>query len=221
MPIDLVIRDSEETIKLSDKKRRIVGEVKVPKGAFKKGTILKVKPFDGPKPKKEDDDDGCKDDKKEKEEKESKPVSTTIDLTAYSRDGKMVQPKKGIAVSLVTVLPDGVHPSEVCFGFNQDKAKWQCEKDNIEDDKIPGKKNTYEIRRKFDHFTGFSVLLGSTSSKGGCGSWGVLQWLSMTFLIGAGVLFLLVVGIYHYWKTREYNKLEGVLHQMATDSVRK
>ena len=52
------------------------------------------------------------------------------------------------------------------------------------------------ISKEFDHFTGFSVLLGNTRGDGGdgdgceeaSGEFETLQWLSISFLIAAWVL---------------------------------
>jgi hypothetical protein len=77
----------------------------------------------------------------------------------------------------------GFDPKDTCVAFNEGgKSKWSCEEGDrkVIYEHVEG--DYYFISEDFDHFTGFSVLLGATSP-GGCLDFGVLQWLSMAFLI--------------------------------------
>jgi hypothetical protein len=111
-------------------------------------------------------------------------------------------------------LQKGARPSDVCFAFNEGRkgSKWVCEGKGINSTRI-GKKsdNTWLISKGYDHFTGFSVLLGRTVADGGDGDdcddssmdFGTLQWLCIAFLIAAFILSISICLVYHLVKKRE------------------
>lgn len=220
IPVDIVIPDPDEEappIRLVNRKGEVVGGLEIPKGAFDKGTYLKVQPFQGQPPDEEEEDD-CG----EKKKKKRQTVSTSIELTAFTPKGKKASLKKPVKIELTASLPKGVHPSEVCFGFNQGKgSKWKCETEGLKFRRLKGKSNTWEISREFDHFTGFSLLLGDSS--GDCRHWGVMQWLTMAFLIGAGVLSVIICTVYTVYvsrhETREMEKVLKTVSNVARVSV--
>lgn len=91
----------------------------------------------------------------------------------------------------------------MCLAFNggSKDSRWVCEGEGIRWKRLPGKDrdgNAWLIRRKYDHFTGFAVLLGNTSTTE-CDGWGILQWLSVAFLITAGVVIVIVCNVYHFY----------------------
>jgi hypothetical protein len=76
-------------------------------------------------------------------------------------------PPVRVPCSSSLLFQKGEDPRDTCLGYNPNKredSSWKCDNKGVKIKKVNSTKtqNIFSVSQEFDHFTGFSVLLGSS-----------------------------------------------------------
>eukprot|EP01102_Stenamoeba_stenopodia_P014462 TRINITY_DN4806_c0_g1_i1.p1 TRINITY_DN4806_c0_g1~~TRINITY_DN4806_c0_g1_i1.p1 ORF type:complete len:324 (-),score=53.28 TRINITY_DN4806_c0_g1_i1:121-1092(-) len=125
--------------------------------------------------------------------------SAAVDITITNAKGKFI---RKFTQSFRLNLYGSVKGSngQACVGFtNDDQRAWKCNNesdiDNQNQQKVTRDQSVLLVNTQSDHLTSFAVLLGASSSRGGCGedgNWGWIEIASLV-LIGSSVFLVTLV----------------------------
>jgi len=190
-----------------------LGAVVIPPDTFPPNTVIRVTKFDGPSPEIEETDH-CG-----KHKKRKKLVSPMFDVTAYYEKRQHAPKfKKPIEIAQAIVIPDGVDIEDLCLASSTSGDDWKCEdrkhlKFTLINRTSDG--DIYLVRQTVNHFTGFSTLLDITEYTDEppphCAVWGLLQWLSMAFIIAAVSTVIVVRIVYSIYLSFQAINSEAIM----------
>eukprot|EP01103_Thecamoeba_quadrilineata_P012396 TRINITY_DN318_c0_g1_i6.p1 TRINITY_DN318_c0_g1~~TRINITY_DN318_c0_g1_i6.p1 ORF type:complete len:361 (-),score=43.66 TRINITY_DN318_c0_g1_i6:17-1099(-) len=151
-------------------------------------------------------------------------VSTIISIT--TSDGQ--QPKSGVEICFVTEsnntkstqTKEGCKTvtTKPCLASVQDgESKWECQDGSLEESQVSQNSSLVELCGVATHFTSFALVLSPSESKdSGCESEKIYFWLSMGFLCGALLVFIVSITVHHLVRLHKRRSLQSKLKDMRT-----